>query len=171
MAITKSCLHTQMAYESDLSRLMSSMNGILYNLSEKRSMVTLFFAHLDFKNLKIFYANAGHPFTYLISGKDKSFQSLEAVSYPLAVKSKLNFETKDASFTTGDYLLFYSDGIVEALDERGNVFGFERIEEIISESDYSTAQELLETLITEVRIHIGTAEQFDDITAVVVKIK
>lgn len=171
MAITKSCLHTQMAYQSNLAKLMASMNGILYDLSEKRSMVTLFFAHLDFVNSNIYYANAGHPFTYLINGEDKSFQSLESVSYPLAVKKELKFKTRKASFTAGDYLLFYSDGIVEALDENGNVFGFERIEEILSTADYSTAQELLETLITEVRIHIGTAEQFDDITAVVVKIK
>ena len=171
MAITKSCLHTQLNFNHDLSHMMASMNNILFELSEARSMVTMFFSILDMKECTITFTNAGHPFTYHIGGNKRDLSSLESISYPLAVKRHLKFNSQKVKINNGDYFVFYSDGIVEALDEEGNVFSFERLEEILSEGEYSSAQELLEMLITEVRIHIGTAEQFDDITAVVIKVK
>lgn len=170
MAITKSCLHTQLNYQSDIPLMLTSMNDTLFSLSENRSMVTMFLAFIDVERHTIAFASAGHPFTYLVKGSDRTVHSLESVSYPLAVKKGLKFQARTESLESGDYLVFYSDGIVEALDEGGNVFGYDRVEEIIATSAYDNARELLENLITEVRIHIGTAEQFDDITAVVVRI-
>jgi serine phosphatase RsbU (regulator of sigma subunit) len=170
MAITKSCLHTQLNYQDDISQMMVSMNNILFELSERRSMVTMFFSILDLSAMTVTFTSAGHPFTYHIKQGNNSLSSLESISYPLAVKRGLIFNSKTVCVKAGEYLVYYSDGIVEALDEDGNVFGFDRMEEILAKGEYSSAQELLETLITEVRIHIGTAEQFDDITAVVVKI-
>lgn len=171
MAITKSCLHTQLSFQSDPDALLASMNDILFELSEARSMVTMFFSALNMRDHSICFASAGHPFTYLIDGEKRELTSLETISYPLAVRKGLNLKTQTVRFKSGDYLVYYSDGIVEALNEDGDVFGFERMEEILQNADYSNARELLEALITEVRIHIGTAEQFDDITAVVVRIK
>jgi len=174
MAITKSCLHTLSNFETDVATMMTSMNSILHNLSEQRSMVTMFLSKLDLQNLRLDYANAGHPFTYVVrpnsNGENKIF-SLEAISYPLAVKKKLEFQGQSFNLQTGDYLVFYSDGIIEALDDNENVFGFDRIENILKNEQFDDSKSLLETLITEVRIHIGTAEQFDDITAVVVRIR
>ena len=171
MAITKSCIHTQINYEYQLDSMMTSMNEILLGLSEPRSMVTLFYSVLDLKQRTIEFADAGHPFTYLIRGNDPQLLALEAISYPLGVKDGLQFQSKQVQLEPGDFLVYYSDGIVEALDEDGVVFGYDRLEEILSSRIFKSPEELLDTLITEVRIHIGAAEQFDDMTAVVIRIK
>lgn len=171
MAITKSCLHTQLTYQTEIDRMMYSMNNILCGLSEQRSLVTMFLSVLDLKESTVTFANAGHPFTYLIKNNSQRLIPLEAISYPLAVKKNLPFKAHTVPINIGDYLVYYSDGIIEALDEEGNLFGYDRIEELLKSRNYSNSRELLETLITEVRIHIGSAEQFDDITAVVVRLK
>jgi len=171
MAITKSCIHTQIHYEYDIDHIMTSMNNILLGLSEPRSMVTLFFSVLDLEKLTIEFSDAGHPFTYLIRGNKPEVIPLEAISYPLGIKPDLQFSARKMKLLPGDYLLYYSDGIVEALDEEGAVFGYDRLEDILKAKAYDTPEELLDTLITEVRIHIGSAEQFDDMTAVVIRIK
>ena len=170
MAITKSCIHTQMNYECKLDSMMTSMNDILLGLSEPRSMVTLFYSMLDFKESTLEYADAGHPFTYLIRGNDPQLITLESISYPLGVKEGLQFSSCKVKLEPGDFLVYYSDGIVEALDEDGAVFGYDRLEEILTSRTFNSPEELLDTLITEVRIHIGAAEQFDDMTAVVIRI-
>ncbi len=170
MAITKGCLHTQIAFQADIDRTMSSMNDILYKLSEPRSMVTLFYSVIDLQRMTIRYSNAGHPFTYLLRGNRPDLIPLESISYPLAVKTGLQFSAKQAKLRPGDFLVYYSDGIVEALDEGGSVFGYERLEEILASVVFASPRELLETLIADVRIHIGSAEQFDDMTAVVIKL-
>ncbi len=171
MAITKSCIHTQLSYTGEVNQMMSSMNNILLSLSEPRSMVTLFYSVIDFKELSIDYADAGHPFTYIIRGNKPDVIALEAISYPLGVKSDLAFSSQRHKLEPGDFLVYYSDGIVEALDEEGSVFGYERLEELLSSRVYESPEELLDALITEVRIHIGSAEQFDDMTAVVLRMK
>ena len=170
MAITKSCIHTQINYESRLDSMMTSMNDILLGLSEPRSMVTLFYSMLDLKESTLEYADAGHPFTYLIRGNDPQLITLESISYPLGVKEGLQFNSRKVKLEPGDFLVYYSDGIVEALDEDGAVFGYDRLEEILTSRTFNSPEELLDTLITEVRIHIGAAEQFDDMTAVVIRI-
>ncbi len=170
MAITKSCMHTQINYERDLDRLMASMNNILFGLSERRSLVTMFYSVIDLKKMTIEFTDAGHPFTYLIRQGEKEPISLEAISYPLAVKRDLTFQVQSMRLQPGDFLFYYSDGIIEALDEEGTVFGYNRLEEILSGRNFDSPEELLDTVITEVRIHIGSAEQFDDMTAVVIHI-
>jgi serine phosphatase RsbU (regulator of sigma subunit) len=171
MAITKSCLHTQLTYRNDVSGLLESMNQVLFKLSEKRSMVTMFYSELDLKQGIIKFANAGHPYTYLIKASGQKLTALESTSYPLAVKEELKFVEQSRSLESGDYLVYYSDGIIEALNEEEEVFGFEKLEHVLCKEQYESSEDLLETLIAEVRYHIGTAEQYDDITAVVIRIK
>jgi serine phosphatase RsbU (regulator of sigma subunit) len=171
MAITKSCVHTQLNYKGELEQMMASMNEILINLSEPRSLVTLFYSIIDFADLSIHYTDAGHPFTYLIRGNSPEIIPLESIAYPLGVKRGLNFKSRTVKLEPGDILVYYSDGIVEALDEEGSVFGYERLEELLCSRKYESPEEMLDTLITEVRIHIGSAEQFDDMTAVIIRIK
>ena len=171
MAITKSCLHTQLNYDLSLEQIMRSMNNILFKLSERRSLVTFFYSMLDLQDLTVQFANAGHPFTYVIRGNQPELTPLEAISYPLAVRPDLEFQPKFARLQRGDTLVYYSDGIVEALDEQGVVFGYDRLEELLVSQKFNTSEELLDTVIADVRLHIGSAEQFDDMTAVVIRIK
>lgn len=171
MAITKSCLHTQLNYEEDIGKMTGSINNILHGLSEPRSMVTFFYSVLDLDKPTISFTNAGHPFTYLVRGGNPELIPLEAISYPLGIKRDLRFRARQQELQPGDFLVYYSDGIVEALDEEGWVFGYERLEDILVSRKFDSPEELLETVVTEVRIHIGSAEQFDDMTVVVLRIK
>ena len=72
---------------------------------------------------------------------------------------------------TGDILLFYTDGIPEAMNEKKELFGFERLETTMKEMNTeASCKEILEKLLDAARSFAGTAPQHDDMTVVVVKV-
>jgi len=66
-------------------------------------------------------------------------------------------------------LLLISDGVVEAHDPQGNLFGFERLEELIADIQPGDVHALVELVLKHVQEHIGSAEQHDDITIIAIR--
>ncbi|MEJ2730974.1 MAG: SpoIIE family protein phosphatase [Deltaproteobacteria bacterium] len=70
----------------------------------------------------------------------------------------------------GDKMTFYTDGIVEAMNEQEQMFGFERLLEIVQKSQSMTTDALLQEIIDAVKAFTGSAPQHDDLTAIVVSV-
>jgi sigma-B regulation protein RsbU (phosphoserine phosphatase) len=68
-------------------------------------------------------------------------------------------------------MIFYTDGIVEAMNEQEEMFGFERLVEIVKQSRSASADELLEEIIDAVKSFTGSAPQHDDLTVIVVSVR
>ncbi|GAG04351.1 unnamed protein product [marine sediment metagenome] len=68
----------------------------------------------------------------------------------------------------GDKVVFYTDGIVEAMNEKEEMFGFERLLEIVQKSQSTTADEMLQEIIDTIKSCTGSAPQHDDLTIIVV---
>jgi serine phosphatase RsbU (regulator of sigma subunit)/ketosteroid isomerase-like protein len=123
--------------------------------------VTCFYCILDPKSGSLSYANAGHDLPYLYRGGETD--ELRARGMPLGLMPGMYYEEKEIVLEEGEAALFYSDGLVEAHDPKGEMFGFPRLRALVAEhgEDRSLGDFLMEELYT----FVGDGwEQEDDIT-------
>jgi serine phosphatase RsbU (regulator of sigma subunit)/predicted ester cyclase len=125
--------------------------------------VTCFYAILDPKNGSLRYANAGHDLPYVRRGG--AADELRARGMPLGLMPSMSYEEKETILEAGERALFYSDGLVEAHNPEGEMFGFPRLRSLLTEHDDEGL--LVDFLMEELYSFTGEGwEQEDDITLV-----
>ena len=128
--------------------------------------VTCFYAILEPESGRLSYANAGHDLPYVRHGSDA--EELRARGMPLGLMPGMNYEEKEIILQVGESALFYSDGLVEAHDPKGEMFGFPRLRELVAE--HGEERTLGEVLFRELYSFVGDGwEQEDDITLLTLK--
>jgi serine phosphatase RsbU (regulator of sigma subunit) len=124
--------------------------------------VTCFYAILEPESGRLSYANAGHDLPYVRHGSDT--EELRARGMPLGLMPGMNYEEKEVILQVGESVLFYSDGLVEAHDPKGEMFGFPRLRELVAEHG-AEERSLGNFLLEELYSFVGEGwEQEDDIT-------
>jgi serine phosphatase RsbU (regulator of sigma subunit) len=124
--------------------------------------VTCFYAILDPKSGRLTYANAGHDLPYL-RRRSSDCEELRARGMPLGLMPGMSYEQKEIVLDAGETALFYSDGLVEAHDPKGEMFGFPRLQELVAERGEEGRLEGF--LLEELYSFVGEGwEQEDDIT-------
>jgi serine phosphatase RsbU (regulator of sigma subunit)/predicted ester cyclase len=123
--------------------------------------VTCFYAILDPKSGSLTYANAGHDLPYL--HRNGAAEELRARGMPLGLMPGMGYEEKQTILEAGQAALLYSDGLVEAHDPKGEMFGFPRLRELVAE--HGEERSLGNFLLEELYSFVGERwEQEDDIT-------
>jgi predicted ester cyclase len=141
--------------------VLSRVNETLVARIPPNMFVTCFYAILDPKSGNLTYANAGHDLPYLHRNGDAD--ELRAIGMPLGLMPGMGYEEKEITMQAGETSLFYSDGLVEAHDPTGEMFGFPRLRELVAV--YGEDQALEVTLLEELHTFVGAGwEQEDDIT-------
>jgi serine phosphatase RsbU (regulator of sigma subunit) len=126
--------------------------------------VTCFYCILEPESGRLIYANAGHDLPYL-HRRSGDCEELRARGMPLGLMPEMSYEEGEVSLREGDCVLFYSDGLVEAHDPQGEMFGFPRLRALISEHAAEERSSLGEYLMEELYSFTGEGwEQEDDIT-------
>jgi len=112
------------------------------------------------------YVNAGHnpPILRRANGE---LQKLETGGLPLGIDAGATYETAEVDLNPGDALVFYTDGVVEAFDEKGQEFGSERWVDAVRALPGANAQDSLNFLMKRVDDFVGFTRQSDDITCLV----
>jgi len=161
MATTRGMLRAVAQSLDSPGVVLQRVNDALYPDIPTEMFVTCFYAILDPKNGRLSYANAGHDLPYLWQSGDA--EELRARGMPLGLMPEMSYEEKEAVLREGESVLFYSDGLVEAHDPSYEMFGFPRLEALISE--HGKERSLEETLLEELYSFVGESwEQEDDIT-------
>ena len=151
---------------SSPSEVLAQVNETLFARIPPNMFVTCFYAILDPKNGSMNYANAGHDLPYLWHGGD--CEELRARGMPLGLMAGMSYEQKKIELDAGEGVLFYSDGLVEAHDAKGEMFGFPRLRDLIAEHDDKRA--LGDFLLEDLYSFVGEGwEQEDDITLVTLR--
>jgi serine phosphatase RsbU (regulator of sigma subunit)/ketosteroid isomerase-like protein len=146
----------------------SSPGGVLSRVNETllaripdNMFVTCFYAILDPKSGSLSYANAGHDLPYLWQSGEA--QELRARGMPLGLMPGMDYEEKEITLQADEAALFYSDGLVEAHDPKGEMFGFPRLRELVAE--HGEKRSLGDFLLEKLYTFTGEGwEQEDDIT-------
>lgn len=163
MAATRSVLRASAQRLVDPGVVLERVNEHLCPDMPEKMFVTCLYGVLEPTSGRFRFANAGHDLPY-VKTADGSVE-LRARGMPLGLMSGMSYEEKEAVLAPGDSLLLHSDGVVEAHDPEGEMFGFPRLKDAVAV--YPGGGELIDRVLTDLRQHTGPdAEQEDDITMV-----
>jgi predicted ester cyclase len=154
------------SYSSSPGEMLQRVNEALVPSIPANMFVTCFYAILDSKSGNLTYANAGHDLPYLHRNGDA--EELRARGMPLGLMPGMSYEEKEIILEAGEAALFYSDGLVEAHDPEGEMFGFPRLRALVAE--HGEQRSLGDYLLEELYSFVGEDwEQEDDITLLTLK--
>ncbi len=143
--------------------VLQRVNEALSTRIPANMFVTCFYGVLDPESGRFAYANAGHDLPYVRRGGDAD--ELRARGMPLGLMPGMSYEEKEIILGAGDRALFYSDGLVEAHNPEGEMFGFPRLQALVAE--HAEGEPLVDFLMDELYSFTGERwEQEDDITLV-----
>lgn len=128
---------------------------------------TLFIVIINLQNGKLTYANCGNEMPFLSSAGREPVE-LNPTGPCIGLFPGIEFSAREILLEKGDLLLIFTDGIPDARNEQNLSFGREQVFKRISEGGM-TAPDLLKVVVDDLKCHIGTAEQFDDITLLAIK--
>jgi steroid delta-isomerase-like uncharacterized protein len=163
LVMSTTCGMLRLAAQSSSSpgEMLSRVNETLFPYIPPNMFVTCFYAILDPKSGSLTYANAGHDLPYLC--RNGEAEELMARGMPLGLMPGMSYEEKETILQAGEAALLYSDGLVEAHDPKGEMFGFPRLRALIAE--HAQERSLGEFLMEELYSFVGEGwEQEDDIT-------
>jgi serine phosphatase RsbU (regulator of sigma subunit)/predicted ester cyclase len=162
MASARSMLRAVARASASPGDALRRVNDTLATDIPPNMFVTCFYAILDPDRGSLTYANAGHDLPYLHRG-DGEAEELRATGMPLGLMPGMGYEEKQTILEAGEGALLYSDGLAEAHDPEGEMFGFPRLRELVAE--HGEEGSLEEALLEELYSFVGEGwEQEDDIT-------
>jgi serine phosphatase RsbU (regulator of sigma subunit)/ketosteroid isomerase-like protein len=162
MSTTCGMLRLAAQGSSSPGEMLQRVNEALFPYIPPNMFVTCFYGILDPDSGTFTYANAGHDLPYLCHGGGDA-EELRARGMPLGLMPGMRYEEKEIVLHASEAALFYSDGLVEAHDPKGEMFGFPRLRRLVA--DYGEERSLEEVLLEELYSFVGDGwEQEDDIT-------
>ncbi len=173
MTLTKGILQAHAEENVSPSNVLVKVNRLLYKTIEKNSFVSMFYAILDRNSNMITYSRAGHNPGILCSQQSGGTRLLLSKGMALGLEegsiftSTLNEETIEIK--SGDVFVLYTDGFTEAMNERHDQFGEDKLIQIIESNRNLAAKELINLVLKEVRKFTDNFPQNDDMTIVVLK--
>jgi len=149
--------------------------SVLFNLNAKLTkenssnlFVTIFYSIFDIKSGIMAYANGGHlPILYLSPGGKPEFLDVEEGT-PLGLMDG-DYSGRKIDFRAGDIFVFYTDGVTEAMNSRGDMYEKERLVKVVEANRTKSAADLVKIIEKDVRKFEPITKQHDDITVIVVK--
>ncbi|MFQ5613112.1 MAG: SpoIIE family protein phosphatase [Anaerolineae bacterium] len=175
MAVSISVLRAQASYHTDTATLMHSMNQVLYpQMHTNRMNAALLYTRIDVANLNLQVSNAGLIAPLLVlRPAGRRCQFLDVSGLPLGASLEAEYDQRIVPLSPGDLILLCSDGVVEARNPGGELFGFARLQTAVEDSLAIDAH--AESLAGRVlqRLHEFTAGHppHDDMTLVVVEVE
>jgi serine phosphatase RsbU (regulator of sigma subunit)/predicted ester cyclase len=169
LVMSTTCGMLRLAAQSHTSpaEMLQGVNEVLFPNIPTNMFVTCFYVILEPKSGRLSYANAGHDLPYL--HRNGEAEELRARGMPLGLMPGMRYEEKETIVHSGQAALLYSDGLVEAHDPEGDMFGFPRLRTLIAERA-EEERPLGEVLLEELYSFTGEGwEQEDDITLLTLK--
>ena len=145
-------------------------NELICRDSTSGMFVTLFYAILNAKERKLRYVNAGHNPPLLIRNGGE-VESLRTRGIALGVTHYIDLQEAERILRPGDTIVFYTDGVTEAINVEEEAFGERRLIEIVRENSNLPARGIIGKVEEAVVAFAGKEPQFDDITLLVLKVR
>jgi len=146
--------------------VLAAMNRQLQGMAEER-FVTAFYGVLDRRTRLFTYANAGHPYPLRYSPRTGAVQPLTAQGFLLGIMPEEVYRERTVELEPGDRLCFYTDGVVEARNEIGELFGEARLKDCLLECGREPTAELLQRVLAHQLEFRGTQPLGDDVTLMI----
>lgn len=170
MATFQASLKTLLHHTNSLLELVNGVNDYCCAHSNGgRRFTTAVVAEYDVASHNLTYVNAGHNAPILLRA-DGRVEHLERGGLPFGISGQVPYDIANVQLESGDILLIFTDGLVEAVNEPGEEYGEPRLLKIIPALRAYRAQEGVNNLMAELNRFTGMAHQHDDITCLLVKV-
>jgi len=168
-ATLQASLRTLAALPGSLPELVARVNGYACEQSlQGRRFTTAFLAELEPATGALTYVNAGHNWPVLRHASG-AIERLEAGGLPLGITAARPYQSGSATLSAGDLLFIFTDGLVEAEDDKEHEYGEERMLPVVQRLPSGTASEALKRIMSSVDAFVGFTRQHDDITCLVLR--
>jgi sigma-B regulation protein RsbU (phosphoserine phosphatase) len=162
-------------------QLLIEVNRIISDNLDTRSFITMTYAVFDLKAGKMTYARAGHtPLIFMRSGGSPAQPVRVLIPSGMVVGLRIPgahekfidlLEEESVDLTNGDVIVLYTDGISEAMNGDSDLFGDARLSRIVEEHGHLESDELRERILREIESFVGSADQHDDMTMILMKVE
>ena len=144
---------------------------MLPTLERHETFATIVYGRFDFARREFRYVDCGHTRTVHYQKSARTCRLLEGVNMPIGFPEKEAFTSRSVPFASGDIFLFYSDGLTEARNAQGEMYGEDRLVNFIGQHSDAGAKELLDRIFQDV-VGFKQSERFaDDFTCICIQIK
>jgi len=174
MALTSSIIRTLNREHPQPSELMKIANNLIYRNSQSGMFVTLFFLTYNSELSKIKYASAGHNEQFIYRPQTDEILFLDLKGIPLGVvptSDKHPFEDGHIDVNTGELIVLYTDGVIEAINENEVEFGIDNFISLIKKYQHEEPQKIINQIYEDIKEYSGKMPQYDDFTMMIIKIE
>jgi serine phosphatase RsbU (regulator of sigma subunit)/anti-sigma regulatory factor (Ser/Thr protein kinase) len=142
---------------------------IAINHGEANMFATMIFGVIDLHTASLTYVNGGHNPPLLIAADGRVKEKLAVTGPAVGMLPNIEFDSRQTHFEPGDRLICFTDGVVEARNPKGEFFTEGRLLELVQAVPNQTAAYMVKQIRDSVHIHMADADQFDDITLLIVQ--
>ena len=170
MVIGKTLIKDHTKPGIDLGEVFTEVNELLCESNSEGLFITAFEGVLDLATGELRFVNAGHEIPYICKGNGYEPYKIRA-GFVLAGMEGMRYQCGSMQLEPGDKIFQYTDGVTEATNQEMELYGMERLGEILCRNVDAEPQKLLESVKEDIDAFVGEALQFDDITMLCLEYK
>ena len=171
MVIGKTLINDHTKPGTDLGKVFSEVNELLCRANNEGLFITAFEGVLDLVTGEFTFVNAGHELPFIAkSGAPFAPYKIRA-GFVLAGMEEMRYRCGSIELAPGDKIFQYTDGVTEATDGDNQLYGMERLEQVLVKNNDRSPHELLPLVKADIDAFVGDAPQFDDITMLCMEFK
>ena len=169
MALSRTIVRAKATRSSGVSEVIRDANSLITADAKSGMFVTLFYAVLDLSERTLTYVSAGHNPPVIFKAKTRTLMRLDAKGIALGAIADIELEERKIILDGGDTVVFYTDGVTEAINKSMEQFGEERLITTIKVNHELSANDMIEKIKGDMLAFCGDEPQFDDITLMALK--
>ena len=148
---------------------LREVNGLLYEENETMMFVTVLYSIYDPATGMLTYSNGGHDAPLLVRPDGRSELLPLTNGVALGIAPDIEFLSNTVQLEPGDAVVLYTDGVTEAMNSKGEQFGVKRMHDVFATNPPKDSEQAAQAIFEAVRNFVGEAQQFDDITCLVLQ--
>ncbi|MGL4998779.1 MAG: SpoIIE family protein phosphatase [Cetobacterium sp.] len=169
MALVRSVLKTLELQGEEPCFNVKKLNKLIYPDITEDMFITMMHSKYNYDTKILTYSNAGHNPLVVYNSLTQSIESHSVKGVAIGFLDDYNYKQGEIKLNIGDVVIYYTDGITEAENINKDLFGIERLKNILMETSSLSSKEIKKRLLAEVNSFQNGCEQNDDITFVVIK--
>ena len=167
----QTAFHTLVPEADSPLSVLERINRLYIHNIHVTTFVTIFLGKYDPQTRIMNYANAGHNSAYVYRMETNEEVWLRPTGPAIGLSERFFINCKDIQLERGDILLLYTDGITEAADSQGTLWGEDRLAEIIRQNAEASSEQLIQMIMSALKEHTNGSPLADDVTLVISKLK
>lgn len=170
MVMIHSILRLIASAEREVGETLTWINNGLSGQIDLDHYATMSYLTINHNERRLSYSNAAHHPLMIVRDNGGTVEQLDTEGLPIGIERDVVYSQTVSELRSGDVLVLYTDGIIEAMNPEGEQFSIDRLTRVIRDHSNDKAQQITDTIRSEIDDFVGSARQHDDQTLMVVKI-